>query len=167
VLERLGERFSVTLYFYNPNIDSETEYQRRLEAQRRVAEELRVRYPVQLIAAPYDPAPFAAVAEGFGAESEGGARCDRCFALRLEETAKLAKVQGFEYFTTTLSVSPRKDAGRLNEIGAALGEAYGVPYLVADFKKKGGYQRSVELAAALQLYRQGYCGCGFSVGAAL
>ena len=161
VLERLGDHFSITLFFYNPNICPAAEYERRLEAQQTVIERLRLRYPASLIAAPYDPAPFAAIAAGLEAEPEGGTRCMRCFTLRLEETARVAKADGFNYFATTLSVSPHKNAGQLNEIGMALGEAYGVLYLPADFKKKGGYQRSVALAGELGLYRQSYCGCGF------
>jgi len=159
VLERLGEHFAVTLYFYNPNIHPEAEYQKRLEAQKTVLERMTPRYPAKLLAAPYDPQPFAAVTAGLEREPEGGARCTRCFFLRLEETAKLAHAQGFDYFTTTLTVSPHKDPERLNETGSRLGEEYHVAYLPADFKKKGGYQRSVELAKAWGLYRQNYCGC--------
>jgi len=159
VLEQLGEHFAVTLYFYNPNILPTDEYQNRLDAQRTVVDRLATRYPVQWIAVPYNPAPFRSAIEGLEAEPEGGNRCTHCFFLRLAETARLAKEQGFLYFTTTLSVSPRKDANRLNEIGMALGETYGLSYLAADFKKKGGYQRSIELAKTLQLYRQTYCGC--------
>jgi len=155
VSERLETHFAVTLYFYNPNIHPEAEYEQRLEAQRTVAEH----FQAPLIAAPYDPAPFAAIAAGLDAEPEGGARCTRCFTLRLEETARLAKAEGFDTFTTTLSVRPRKDAARLNEIGMDAGAKYGIPYHSADFKKQGGYQRSVALAKELGLYRQNYCGC--------
>ena len=162
VLERLGERFAITLYFYNPNIRPEAEYRRRLEAQKTVLERTRLRYPTKLLTAPYDPQAFGAVEAGLEAEPEGGVRCTRCFLLRLEETARLAKVQNFDYFATTLSISPHKDAKRLNEIGAGLAETYGLPYLTADFKKKGGYQRSMELAREWGLYRQSYCGCGVS-----
>jgi len=159
VLEGLGERFAVTLYFYNPNILPEAEYQRRLEAQKTVVERSAPSYPITLRSALYDPLPFLRVREGLEAIPEGGERCGRCFLLRLEATAQLAKAEGFDYFTTTLSVSPHKDAERLNEIGTSLGEAYGVVYLPADFKKKGGYQRSVALSQAWGLYRQSYCGC--------
>ena len=159
VLERLGEHFAVTLYFYNPNIHPEAEYERRLEAQRAVVEQIQTRYPSALLVAPYDPAPFLAATAGLEAESEGGARCTRCYAFRLEETARLAQERGCDYFTTTLSIGPTKDAERLNEIGAALGKTYGVSYLPADFKKKGGFQRSVALSEELGIYRQTYCGC--------
>jgi len=163
VLERLGEHFAVTLFFYNPNVSTEAEYERRLAAQKTVVEQLAVRYPVTLITAPYDPAPFERIAAGREAEPEGGLRCTHCFTLRLEETAKRAKADGFSVFTTTLSVSPHKDAKRLNEIGLALGEQYQVSYLPADFKKKDGYRRSVAIAEKLGLYRQSYCGCQWSM----
>ena len=162
VLERLAAHFSPTIYFYNPNIDSEAEYQRRLESQRLAIEGISTPYPAALIEAPYNPAPFASMAADFASEPEGGLRCTRCFTLRLEETAKFAKAEGFPYFATTLSVSPHKDAERLNQIGEALGEKYGITYLYGDFKKKDGYRRSVILSEKLGLYRQGYCGCGFS-----
>ena len=161
VLERLAAHFAPTIYFYNPNIDSEAEYQRRLESQRLAIEGTSAPHPVSLIAAPYDPAPFESAATGLESEPEGGLRCTHCFTLRLEETAKLAKAEGFPYFTTTLTVSPHKDAERLNQIGAALGEKYGITYLCGDFKKKDGYRRSIALSEKLNLYRQAYCGCRF------
>ena len=159
-LERLGERFAVTVYFYNPNISPVAEYQRRLDAQKTVVERLRTPYPLRLIVADYDPAPFAAAVKGLEAEPEGGARCAACFAQRLEQTAQCAKAEGFDYFTTALSVGPTKDATLLNRIGAGLEETCSIPYFPADFKKQGGYQRSVALSKELGLYRQNYCGCG-------
>ena len=159
VIERLGAWFAVEVYFYNPNIQDQAEYQRRLEAQRVVVACVDTSYPVTLVETPYDPAPFAHIAAGLeGASEEGGLRCTACFELRLVATARLAKERGISHFTTTLTVSPRKNAVRLNEIG----EACGVEYLPADFKKRGGYQRSVELAQAWGLYRQNYCGCLYS-----
>jgi len=158
-LERLGGHFAITLYFYNPNIHPEAEYERRLETQTLVVEGVKTRYPVTLIAAPYDPAPFFAATEGLASEPEGGARCVNCFTFRLEETARLAKEQGFDYFTTTLTTGPTKDAELLNGIGEALAVRYGVCHLSADFKKQGGHQRSVALSEELGLYRQKYCGC--------
>ena len=159
VLERLGEHFAVTAFFYNPNILPEEEYERRLEAQKTVIERLTTCYPITLRTAPYDPAQFRAIAAGMERAPEGGTRCARCFRFRLEETARLAKAENFDFFTTTLSVSPRKDARVLNEIGTAVSAAHGVPYLIADFKKDGGHPRSVELAKAFGIYRQNYCGC--------
>jgi len=159
-LERLGERFAVTVYFYNPNIHPAAEYQRRLDAQKTVAERLRTRYPLRLIVPDsYNPAPFAAAVKGLEAEPEGGARCAACFTFRLEQTAQRAKAEGFDYFATALSAGPTKDATLLNKIGADLEEAYHISYLPADFKKQGGHQRSVALAKELGLYRQNYCGC--------
>ena len=161
VLERLGAHFSTTLYFYNPNIDSEAEYQRRLKSQLLVPAGISTLYPVSVLSAPYDPAPFEAMATGLETEPEGGLRCIHCFTLRLEETARFAKENDFSYFSTTLSVSPHKDAEGLNQIGAALGKKYGVTYLHGDFKKKDGYRRSVILSEKLGLYRQDYCGCRY------
>ncbi|MCL2367727.1 MAG: epoxyqueuosine reductase QueH [Oscillospiraceae bacterium] len=154
VLEQLRGQYAPTLYFDNPNIGPESEYWKRLESQRLVTD--------NLIEAPYDPTRFLTAIAGLEQEPEGGLRCTRCFTLRLEETARLAVREGFPYFTTTLTVSPHKDAAGINQIGAALGEAYGVTYLARDFKRDGGYQRSVALSKELGLYRQTYCGCVFS-----
>ena len=111
----------------------------------------------------YDPERFFALAKGHESEPEGGERCFKCYRLRLEETAKIAKEGGFDYFTTTLSISPLKNAEKLNEIGVKLGEEYGISYLVSDFKKRNGYKRSTELSREYNLYRQDYCGCEFSI----
>jgi len=159
VLEKLAKDFQPTLYFYNPNLDSEAEHTCRLTAQKTAADQ----FQAELITGPYDPATFTRAVAGLEAESEGGTRCTQCFVLRLEETAKFAKENDFHIFTTTLSVSPRKNADLLNEIGAQMGERHGVDYLKADFKKENGYQRSVELAKGLALYRQNYCGCRYSL----
>jgi len=159
VLEQVIPDYDVTLYFCNPNLDSETEFARRLVAQETVAEHLGV----PLLVEPYDPQVFSAHTIGLAAEPEGGARCRHCFTIRLEDTAKLAKARGFSVFGTTLSVSPHKDANLLNEIGADLGAQHDVPYLVADFKKNEGYRRSVAIARELGLYRQNYCGCLYSM----
>jgi len=160
VLERLADQFSVTLFFHNPNILPEAEYQRRLEAQRIAADHFAPQ-GVRLRVPPYEPNVFLAVTAGLEAEAEGGARCTQCFALRLEATAQAAKDGGFDLFTSTLSVSPHKNAARLNEIGIATEVKYGIPYLPADFKKQDGYRRSITLATELGLYRQKYCGCVF------
>lgn len=158
VLERLMGAFQVTVFYYNPNIEPEEEYGKRLDTLKTLLTFEKAR----LIEGAYEPQKFRAAAKGFEDAPEGGARCEKCFALRLEETAKTAAEQGFEYFTTTLSISPHKNARLLNEIGARLGESYGVRYLYADFKKKDGYKRSIELSKRFDLYRQDDCGCVYS-----
>lgn len=161
VLARLGEHFRTTVYFYNPNIAPEDEYSHRLEEQRRLISLLG--RPVGLISGPYDSDAFLRMARGLEDEPEGGRRCLLCYRLRLEETAKLARREGYAYFTTTLSVSPHKRAEALNEIGQDVAGRYGVAFLPADFKKRGGYQASAALSRAYGLYRQKYCGCPFSM----
>ncbi len=158
VLEYLSQFFDITLLFYGPNIQPREEYELRLEHQRRVLERL----PVKIMECDYDGEAFDAIAEGYEEEPEGGARCTRCFALRIEETARRAAEAGFEYYCTTLSVSPHKDAQRINALGEAFAERFGVKWLPSDFKKRGGYQRSIALSREWGLYRQDYCGCIFS-----
>ncbi len=160
VLERLVEAFDVTLLYYNPNIEPEGEYLHRLSEQKRLLSLLPGQ--VKFLPCPYDHAAFEAFAPAMAQEKEGGARCLRCFALRLEYTARQAKAHGFEYFTTTLSVSPHKNADAINRIGQRVGEEYGIRYLMADFKKKNGYLRSLQLSREYELYRQDYCGCLYS-----
>ncbi|MBQ6257763.1 MAG: epoxyqueuosine reductase QueH [Clostridia bacterium] len=160
VLERLTEHFQVTVLYYNPNIEPEEEYRHRLSEQERLLSLLPGN--VALLPCDYDHAAFSAFAEGMADCSEGGDRCLACFALRLKETARQAKAHGFEYFTTTLSVSPHKNADNVNRIGEAAGREAGVKYLMADFKKKNGYLRSLQLSKEYELYRQDYCGCQYS-----
>ena len=160
VLERLTEHFDVTVLYYNPNIEPEEEYRHRLAEQERLLSLLPG--DVKLLACDYDHGAFSAFAEGMADWPEGGDRCLACFALRLNETAKQAKAHGFEYFTTTLSVSPHKNADNVNRIGEAAGRQAGVKYLFADFKKKNGYLRSLQLSKEYDLYRQDYCGCLYS-----
>lgn len=160
VLERLTEHFQVTVLYYNPNIEPEEEYQKRLEEQSRLLSLLPGNIP--LLPCDWDHERFSAFAETMKDEPEGGARCLACFALRLGYTARQAKLHGFEYFTTTLSVSPHKNAENLNRIGEAAGQETGVKYLMADFKKKNGYLRSLQLSKEFDLYRQDYCGCLYS-----
>ena len=160
VLERLTAHFQVTVLYYNPNIEPEEEYRHRLSEQERLLSLLPGDVP--LLPCDYGHAAFAAFAQGMADCPEGGERCLKCFALRLNETARLAKERGFAYFTTTLSVSPHKNAENLNRIGRAAGEKYGVKYLAADFKKKNGYLRSLQLSKEYGLYRQDYCGCLYS-----
>ena len=162
VLEYLSRYFSITVLYYNPNISPASEFTYRFEEQQRLIQAMPFENPVTCMMGRYDPAEFIAIAKGHEQDPEGGERCTACFRLRLEETAKLAKELGFDYFTTTLSISPLKDAQRLNRIGGELAEIYGVPYLFSDFKKREGYKRSIQLSADYDLYRQDYCGCAFS-----
>lgn len=162
VLEYLSDYFEITLFYYNPNIYPETEYHKRVEEQRRLIGEMPLRHEVKFAEGIYDSQRFYEMARGLEKEAEGGERCFRCYELRLREAAKAAKEVGCDYFTTTLSISPLKNAEKLAEIGEALAAEYGVPYLPSNFKKKNGYRRSVELSAEYGLYRQNYCGCIFS-----
>lgn len=163
VLEYLAEYFSITVFYYNPNIYPAAEYEHRTEELRRLIAALPAAHPVTLIAAPHGAEAFYRAAEGLEDCPEGGERCLACFRLRLEESAKLAKEGGFDYFTTTLTISPLKNAQALNEIGREMGERYDTVWLPSDFKKKNGYKRSIELSAEYDLYRQDYCGCVFSL----
>jgi len=160
VLERLTAHFAVTVFYYNPNIEPEEEYQHRLSEQKRLLALLPGE--VGLLPCEYGHEAFSAFASRMADAPEGGERCLSCFALRLNETARTAREGGFEYFTTTLSVSPHKNAENVNRIGQAAGEKYGVKYLMADFKKKNGYLRSLQLSKEYGLYRQDYCGCLYS-----
>ena len=162
VLEALTPYFCVTVLYYNPNIQPREEYDLRLENQRKIIAALPTPSAVDILECDYDGEKFDAAVKGLESEPEGGARCSVCFRLRLEETAKRAKELGFDWFCTTLTVSPHKDAERLNQIGKALGERYGVPFLPSDFKKRDGYKRSIQLSKEYDLYRQDYCGCLFS-----
>ena len=160
VLERLREHFRVTVLYYNPNIEPEEEYLHRKAEQQRLLEALGGE--IGWLACDYDNEAFEAFAPSMADEPEGGKRCLACFALRLDETAKQAKEHGFEYFTTTLSVSPHKNADNVNRAGEEAGKRHNVKYLYADFKKKNGYLRSLQLSAEYGLYRQNYCGCSYS-----
>ncbi len=160
VLEYLNSYFDITVFYYNPNITSEEEYQMRVKEQKRL---ISLAYPnVSFIEGKYEPEVFMEMSKGFEEEPEGGARCTKCYYLRMHETAQKAKELKFDFFTTTLSVSPYKDSERLNQIGIQLEQQYGISYLYADFKKKNGYKRSIELSNKYHLYRQNYCGCEFS-----
>lgn len=162
VLEYLSNFFDITLYFYNPNITPEAEYTYRAEELRRLIGEMGLEGGVSLSVSKYNSDEFYNMVKGLEDEPEGGSRCARCYRLRLEASARYAAEQRFDYFTTTLSISPYKNSRWLNEIGAELSEVYGVKYLFSDFKKKNGYKRSCELSEIYGLYRQDYCGCGFS-----
>lgn len=157
-IEILKDAFDLTVYFYNPNMDTEKEYGLRAEELKRFCEKMDVKYVIEN----YDPQEFYAVAKGLESEFEGGSRCKKCFRLRLNKTAEYAKEKGFNYFATTLTVSPLKNAKILNEIGFELEKEIGVNYLGTDFKKRNGYIRSTELSKEHNLYRQNYCGCVYS-----
>ncbi|MGL5435783.1 MAG: epoxyqueuosine reductase QueH [Lachnospiraceae bacterium] len=162
VLEYLSQYFSITVFYYNPNITPQEEYNKRVAELARLIAKLPTMHPVELITGPYEPERFFALAKGLEQEPEGGERCFRCYRLRMEEAARLAREGNYDYFTTTLTISPMKNAGKLNEIGEELGSICRVTHLPSDFKKKNGYKRSVELSSDYQLYRQDYCGCVFS-----
>lgn len=167
VLEYLSEHFDITILYYNPNIAPKEEFVRRAEEQQRLINEMPLHSPVKLIIGEYTPDKFYTIAAGRENEKEGGERCFACYRLRLEEAAKAAAEHGFDYFTTTLSISPHKNAQKLNEIGAELSGIHHVAYLFADFKKRNGYKRSCELSETHHLYRQDYCGCVYSKAEAL
>ena len=162
VLEALTPFFRVTVLYYNPNIQPRAEYDLRLENQRKIIAALPTPSAVDILECDYDGEKYDAAVKGLESEPEGGARCTVCFRLRLEETAKRASQLGYDWFCTTLTVSPHKDAERLNQIGSTLGERYGVPFLPSDFKKREGYKRSIQLSKEYELYRQDYCGCLYS-----
>ena len=162
VLEYLSDYFEITVYYYNPNITPESEYTKRICEQQMLIDSIPARHPISFAAGPYDSERFYEMAKGLEDVKEGGVRCFRCYEMRLRETARLAKEGEYDYFTTTLSISPLKNAEKLNEIGLKLSEEYGVSYLISDFKKKNGYKRSIELSKEYGLYRQDYCGCEFS-----
>ena len=158
-LERIKDKFKITVLYYNPNIDDEEEYEKRKAEQIRFLKETGW---AEFLDCDHDAEAFEKMALGMENEPERGARCYRCYGLRLEKTAELAKENGFAYFATTLTLSPYKNAEWLNEIGEKLGGRYEVNYLYTDFKKKGGYHRSIELSEEYGLYRQDFCGCRFS-----
>ncbi len=161
VLEQLSEIFEITLFFYNPNIYPESEFVFRFEELGRLLKEMNLEH-IEIDALPYDNAEFESIAKGLEDLPEGGERCRGCYRLRLEKSIEYARKKGFDYVTTTLSISPHKNAQWLNEIGLELGEKYGVRYLCSDFKKGDGYKRSCALSAEYNLYRQNYCGCVYS-----
>lgn len=161
-IEYLSNYFEITVFYYNPNISPEEEYKKRVEEEQRLISELPTRYPVHFLEGSYEPERFFAMARGMENLKEGGERCFGCYELRLLESVSLAEKKGFDYVTTTLSISPLKNAEKLNEIGERLCEGKRVVYLNSDFKKKNGYKRSLELSKEYGLYRQNYCGCVFS-----
>lgn len=165
VLEYLCRYFYITVFYYNPNISASEEYWKRVAEQKRLIaayNEEHKGYPIAIIEGDYVPQSFLEMAKGLENCPEGGERCLKCFEMRLRETAKRAAESEYDYFATTLTVSPLKNASRLNEIGQAMALEYGVAWLPSDFKKREGYKRSIELSAQYGLYRQNYCGCAYS-----
>ena len=161
-IEYLSQYFKVTVFYYNPNISEDSEYRKRVDEQKRFISEFPAQNKVDFIEGDYETEKFYAMAKGYEHCEEGGERCFRCYELRLEKTAQLAKDLGFDYFTTTLTISPLKNSRKLNEIGYNLGQKVGVEYLLSDFKKREGYKRSIELSREYDLYRQDFCGCIYS-----
>ena len=162
VLEYLSQFFNITVLYYNPNISPKDEYLYRLQEEKRLISEMKFKNPVKILDCDYNADEFFAVAKGLEKEPEGGKRCEKCFDLRLDFTAKTAKENKFDYFATTLTISPLKNANLINQIGESLAEKYNVKYLSSDFKKKEGYKRSITLSKEYNLYRQNYCGCIYS-----
>lgn len=162
VLERLSSFFKITIIYYNPNITEEKEYLKRLEELKNFIKKIKTKYPINIIDTRYDPQEFYTIAKGLEKEKERGKRCYECYKLRLEETAKVAKEKNYDFFATTLTLSPYKKTDWINEIGNNLSSKYQTNYLYSDFKKKNGYQRSIELSKEYNLYRQDYCGCIYS-----
>ena len=162
VLEYLSQYFAITLLYYNPNIAPLEEYQKREAELRRLVSQMKFTHPVELLPCQYDGQAFVQAARGLEGEPEGGKRCEACFRLRLRYAAQEAARLRFDYYTTTLSISPMKNAPRLHQLGEEIGREFGVAHLPSDFKKKDGYKRSVQLSKEYDLYRQDYCGCAFS-----
>ncbi len=158
-VKELMEDHEVVMFFYNPNVHPSGEYYKRYEEARKVSEQLGV----ELVEGAYSPEQWLEEVKGFEEEPEGGRRCSLCFDIRLAETARYAKINGFDAFTTTLTISPHKDAERINNLGRMLAEKHGIEWVHSDFKKKDGFSKSVEMSKEMELYRQDYCGCFYSV----
>lgn len=166
-IEYLSRYFKITVFYYNPNISEEQEYRKRVKEQMRLIASMPVQHPVSFVEGDYHPEEFFAMAKGLEHCPEGGERCFLCYEMRLRAAALKAKELGADYFATTLSISPLKNAEKINEIGERLSGELGIAYLVSDFKKREGYKRSIELSKEYGLYRQNFCGCAFSKAEAL
>ena len=162
VIVALSSFFRITVFYFNPNIDDRNEYEKRAREQERLISIMPTPNPVKFLEGRYQPEDFHSIARNHENDKEGAERCTLCYSLRLEETAQVARKGNFDFFTTTLSVSPMKDADRINVIGSALEKKYGVRWLWSDFKKKDGYKKSIELSREYSLYRQNSCGCSYS-----
>lgn len=161
-LEYLSRYFDITVYYFNPNISPKQEFDKRFEEQKKLISQMPFKNRVTLVEGDYNYDDFLEIAKGLENVPEGGERCFRCYKMRLESTARLAKEQGFDYFCTTLSISPLKNSQKINELGFEIEEKYGVKWLPSDFKKREGYKRSIQLSREYSLYRQNFCGCVFS-----
>lgn len=161
-IEYLSMYFNITVFYYNPNIYPDDEYYHRVKEQQRFINEFPVKHPVSFIEGDYDKDSFYSIAKGLENEPEKGLRCLKCYDLRLRRAATVAKEKGFDFFATTLTISPMKDSQVLNEIGFKIADELGVNWLPSDFKKRNGYKRSTELSREYDMYRQDYCGCVFS-----
>lgn len=162
VIEYLSEFFDITVFYYNPNIHPEIEYRKRVVEQKEFIKKFPSKRKVDFIEGDYNVQSFFQMSKGYENQKEGGLRCFNCYALRLQNTAKLAQKLNFDYFTTTLTISPHKNAQKINEIGEELEKEFNINFLYSDFKKKNGFKRSIELSNEYNLYRQDYCGCVFS-----
>ena len=162
VLERLANHFKITCFYYNPNITEEKEYKKRVEELKKFISKFKTKYQIKILEGRYNPEVFFEISKNLENEPERGARCYKCYKLRLEETALIAEQNNYKYFATTLSLSPHKNTNWINEIGENLNNNYNSTYLYSDFKKKNGYKRSIELSKEYNLYRQDYCGCIYS-----
>lgn len=162
VLSYLNRYFNITVFYYNPNITNQEEYLKRKQEQIRLIAELPAVNKVSILDADYNPEKFFKISKGLEDCREGSERCFKCYELRLKATAEAAKENDFDYFCTTLTISPLKNAQKINEIGHILGDEYGIPFLPSDFKKKEGFKKSIELSRIYNLYRQNYCGCIYS-----
>lgn len=162
VISYLTNYFNITIYYYNPNISPIEEYEKRKEEQIKLIKELETKNKLSILDCDYENEIYEQTIKGLEKEPERGKRCIKCYKLRLEKTAKTAKENNFDYFTTTLSVSPYKNSNLINEIGENLEKEYNVKWLYSDFKKKDGYKKSIELSKKYNLYRQNYCGCIYS-----
>lgn len=166
-LERVANHFNVIIFFYNPNITEEEEYNKRINELRRFIREFKTKYPIKIIDGKYSPKKFFEISKGLEDEPERGKRCYKCYEQRIRETAKIAEELNIKYFTTTLSLSPHKNVEWINELGEKFDKEYSTNFLYCDFKKKNGYKRSIELSKEYNLYRQDYCGCVYSKAEAL
>ena len=161
-LEYLSKYFKITIFYYNPNITEETEYKKRVKEQQKLIKLLPTINKIDFLEGNYNPDLFFEMSKGLENEPEKGKRCFKCYEMRMKETALTAKKLNYDYFTTTLSLSPYKNSNKINEIGEMLQKQYNIKYLYSDFKKKNGYKRSIELSKEYNLYRQNYCGCIYS-----
>ena len=162
VLERIGNYFKVTIFYYNPNITNKDEYDKRVNEIKKFISSFKTKYPISLEEGNYNSKDFFDISKGLEKEPERGKRCYKCYHLRLNEAARIADELGYDYFCTTLTLSPHKNSNWINEIGEELDKKFASTYLYSDFKKKNGYKRSIELSREYDLYRQDYCGCIYS-----